>query len=1205
MNCDDVAKYRVKVKYQDRNNASGVIVKLDEFKNNFFIFTAKHTFGNENIDEKKVEIFHDDIREQITFDSYIDLETDIVVFICKKSNLSIIDEIESINIADTENDFTESVFTGYPNNVEGHFCEKCDYHEELKKEKLFRILPQKNTDSYSKNGLSNSKGYSGSGLFSKKDDGYKLVGIILEHELDKSAFHYIALSPLKDKIIEKISKKIKKNNKALNEQLYRSIPDLPSEYLPREKDIREIKKILLEDNNQSIGITGVSKKLGLHGMGGIGKSVFSIALAQDDEVRRYFEDGIYFIELGQTPNIEEIQTLLLSYFDIKEINIKTVKADIDAIFVKKKALLIIDDVWDISHIKDFNIKGKNSKVLITTRQKDIVRGMDAKEYSIDILNKEQSLGLLKKKVGDIEESLVPLAKQILERCGYLPLAINIIGDILKGEDKAYWDSVFEKLENSKLKNLKSTNMNIQHENLYKVIDLSVNYLNSEHKDKYLSLSVFNKLKAIPRITLETYWGEDYLDIIDVFLNSSLLFQSNIRGKILYYVHDLQADYIKESDKGTKRDKEVRRKYKNKYEDNWSDISLDDSYFYNNYKNIFKEKYYKKISEKLLYKEGLALPYLKDIINFLELDKKDIGLKLLTSGTIPDVLIWILGILDSGLNEVQEYAKSYIGRNEKDIHFGLAIRCLDILDSELDEVQAFSKRYIEQGINFLDAGVTIKCLSILDSELDEVQEFSKKYIMEDTSKLDAGIAIKCLDIIDNNLEEIQEFSKRYIEENINNLDGMLAIKCINILGNSSNKVQVFTIKYIEEDIKIITPALAIKCLEVLRKESDKIEVFAKKYISLVVEQDFSNFDNGLLIKCLNVLGDDFKDIKKDFAKNYITKSIVFENFKNMDTKLIMESFEVLDNDSEEIKSFSKKYIEEDMTKNNALLPKCLDVMGKDSKEVKNFSKMYLSQKNFKMKLFLKCLNILDVDLDEVEIFNRIKNDNNLIQKYINIFLRHDVKKIILNINKVSYSKYFKLLKMSPNDLYVMLYHEHKVYIYNKDLGEYARYCNKHKNSEVNFRGITTDEIYDLYHLRAKLLFRIMTKFYLENKNLNYPKNILSNILKTLDNEKLVYKTEIEQLFFDEINNKESDMREKSIVDLANYYNDIKDNIKAIKTIELGIQINLIKSDMFINYAQNALSDAFCKSYKIKKIMGDKYNKDTYRMKKIIRQENKKK
>lgn len=45
-------------------------------------------------------------------------------------------------------------------------------------------------------------------------------------------------------------------------------------------------------------------------MGGIGKSLLASALARDQEVRRLFPDGIFWIGFGQQPNLVELQRFL-------------------------------------------------------------------------------------------------------------------------------------------------------------------------------------------------------------------------------------------------------------------------------------------------------------------------------------------------------------------------------------------------------------------------------------------------------------------------------------------------------------------------------------------------------------------------------------------------------------------------------------------------------------------------------------------------------------------------------------------------------------------------------------------------------------------------------------------------------------------------------------------------------------------------------
>jgi hypothetical protein len=212
MDCDFIAKYQVKIIY-DGAMASGVIIKLNEFLNHFFVFTVKHTFGDNSIDIDKVKVLYQN--KPINVISFITLKVDIVIFVFE--NLEELSKLEPIDISKTDNKFKECAFSGYPNNVDNDFCERAKYHQKVNQvDNLYRILPEKNTDSFNKKGLSNSKGYSGSGLFIKSSRNYELVGIIKEHETDKSAFHYIALASLKNEIVNKIAVECRiSNNKII------------------------------------------------------------------------------------------------------------------------------------------------------------------------------------------------------------------------------------------------------------------------------------------------------------------------------------------------------------------------------------------------------------------------------------------------------------------------------------------------------------------------------------------------------------------------------------------------------------------------------------------------------------------------------------------------------------------------------------------------------------------------------------------------------------------------------------------------------------------------------------------------------------------------------------------------------------------------------------------------------------------------------
>lgn len=215
-------------------------------------------------------------------------------------------------------------------------------------------------------------------------------------------------------------------------------------------------------------------------------------------------------------------------------------------------------------------------------------------------------------------------------------------------------------------------------------------------------------------------------------------------------------------------------------------------------------------------------------------------------------------------------------------------------------------------------------------------------------------------------------------------------------------------------------------------------------------------------------------------------------------------------------------------------------------------------------------------------------NSLAAKYINMMSIIDSAREKIKHEGISYEKYFPLLKTSPMDLYLMLYMEHKTYVNNRTLAEYAQYCYRQKKYGVSFRYITTSEAYREYRNRALLIFNILSNFYLKNQEYDFPKNIVANILKTIENkDKPIYTNIIKELLYSVINNNELNLREKSILDLANYYIDIRRFYLAKKTIQTAMNRNMINYYKNIVYAQNVLSEAKCNRSEIIGIMKEKY------------------
>lgn len=622
--------------------------------------------------------------------------------------------------------------------------------------------------------------------------------------------------------------------------LYLSVPPLPIEYLPRTYDLENMKKVLMDNKNAKIAITSVSKVLGLYGMGGIGKSIFAIALAHDLDVKKYFEDGIYFLTLGHKPNINEIQKELITY--LYEETTECTTAKIKRILSNKKVLLIIDDIWDIKHLNFFNVINDESKLIITTRQQNIVTACGAKDYSIDILTLAQSRKLLEKKVGSISKDLTNLTNNIIKKCGFLPLAINIVGSILKGKDIEWWNDVQRDLDEARLENIEFSNVNEQHESLYKAIQLSVNYLEEKYKKRYLDLSVFSNSQKIPQITLKIFWGEEYLKTIKLLTDSSLLFEEKENNSKYYYLHDLQNDFIRSLEKNLKiKYIKLLKKYEEYYND-WVKIPILDTFFYNNYMEICN----------IIEDDNLSNIISKEIFY----NKKDINYSLFTK---------LKRNLSLSKDDLVNFSKKYLINDADSLDNTLTVACIKILGKDNEHVLNFIEKYINT-INF-NHELLSSCLKMLEKERKNFKNFAIRYIKRETKTMNSALTITCLNLLrdKNNEKDITSFAKNYINSYDKNSNSDLFNTCLNILGSNNNQALFFAEKYIERFDDNTNLNILAGCLKVLGKNNNVALKFANEYFKL----KFNDINSAVSKECFKIVDNNYIYAIK-YAEEYIQK-----------------------------------------------------------------------------------------------------------------------------------------------------------------------------------------------------------------------------------------------------------------------------------------------------------------------------------------------
>ncbi|MFQ6666259.1 hypothetical protein Gotur_032685 [Gossypium turneri] len=185
------------------------------------------------------------------------------------------------------------------------------------------------------------------------------------------------------------------------------------------------------------------------GMGGLGKTTLAKKIYQHDQVVSHFK-YLAWVNVSQQFQKRKIWEDILS--KLSSTNVRGSNQSEEEIAQKlfkfledKKCLVILDDIWSIeawNSLKPaFPIeRNSNSKILLTSRRKEIVSHADPRCYqcALRCLNNKQSWELLQKiafPISDfagygVDAKLRELGKDMVKHCAGLPLAIIVLGGIL-------------------------------------------------------------------------------------------------------------------------------------------------------------------------------------------------------------------------------------------------------------------------------------------------------------------------------------------------------------------------------------------------------------------------------------------------------------------------------------------------------------------------------------------------------------------------------------------------------------------------------------------------------------------------------------------------------------------------------------------------------------------------------------------------------
>ncbi|CAI0407973.1 unnamed protein product [Linum tenue] len=251
--------------------------------------------------------------------------------------------------------------------------------------------------------------------------------------------------------------------------------------------VEEVMKLL------NLGSSEGTVIVGIHGMGGIGKTTLSKAVY--NKICKQFDRCCYLEDVRETlakgDGVVCLQNKVISSILKDDCQVKNVSEGINVIkerVAKHRVLLVIDDIDDkfefdrvFGKLGDFSL---GSRFICTTRDKRVLDFLQGcKLYEPGEMSHDHSLRLFSKHAYGMEhppealEDAATLCEEFVKVAAGLPLALKVIGSLLFRRDRRFWE---EKL--IELQDIPSTENKVQER-------LKISYKELSRTEKQIFLDI--------------------------------------------------------------------------------------------------------------------------------------------------------------------------------------------------------------------------------------------------------------------------------------------------------------------------------------------------------------------------------------------------------------------------------------------------------------------------------------------------------------------------------------------------------------------------------------------------------------------------------------------------------------------------------------------------------------------------------------------
>lgn len=340
------------------------------------------------------------------------------------------------------------------------------------------------------------------------------------------------------------------------------LPPGIDDFTGRTEEIEKIKHLLLKNSDETNSTAVIISAIA--GKAGVGKTALAVRVSR--EVADKFPDGQLYVNLrGYDEQKLEAADVLDSFIrSLAGEGIAVPRSFQDRVamyrgqLANKKILVVLDNASSEAQVRPLLPGNPQCSVLITSRHR--LDGLEAAhKFSLDVLDHDEALRLLAKVAGPDRVQAEPeSADSLVQLCGYLPLAVRIVGVLLAG--RPYWHiaTLVHRLsdERRRLSELRAGDLEVRPS-----LALSYRACTAEQQ-RALRFMALMGAQDFPSWTIAALLGCDLLegrDIVEQLADVNLLdfAQEDELSQIRYRLHDLTRAFAHECLSADETDVQIR------------------------------------------------------------------------------------------------------------------------------------------------------------------------------------------------------------------------------------------------------------------------------------------------------------------------------------------------------------------------------------------------------------------------------------------------------------------------------------------------------------------------------------------------------------------------------------------------------------------------------------------------------------------------